>query len=555
MGIIVLILAVFGILTPFLFSGGWPLTHEPGGYLFQTDFFREAFLAGHGYPRWIPDMFGGYGYPRFVFYQPGFYFINLLFSFLPGYPLVTIKIAVLALFLIGALGAYFLAREITSGRASWAPALLFIITPYLFMDLHIRGDLSELAGILVTPWPVYLLLRAKRKFASSSLKALDLVWLTLSLGAVIFMHPAVAFFFFGIHAVLTVTVAWDLPERGKFIGLVFLATLTAVVMSAPYWEPIMVLKNTVSLCDFFKGAWSPINNLIQPERLFSRVWGYGTPQRGDEPMSFQLGLPHFMLACAGAFLARKDRFFVVVFILYLFCIFLVTPASAFVWKCLPVTHFVQFPWRILSVVAVLQMICITGVFGIRTTSVKKTFVLLQILLVIILVRYYSDALSSVNIARVKDWRAEIRDCRDHIRRETLVTFDAREFLLKWQGHPSPPFRHKDDRMAVVLGEGLLVPEKDNSKFNLHYKVTSPKATKVMINQVYFPGWRIIVDGQDLTAAKITSLRNNDGRMTVDIGQGTVDLKAFYDGPPGWRIVLAGAVILTAGLIFLMWFIL
>ena len=136
-------------LSPLLVSGTWPVSHEISRYIVLLDGFRDAFLHGILYPRWLPDLFGGYGYPTFCFYQPGFFYAALPFSFLPGYPLVTMYLALLLLFSLGTVGIYKLCAELSGRTVGLLCAALFVLTPYLYVNLYVRGDLSELAAMLL----------------------------------------------------------------------------------------------------------------------------------------------------------------------------------------------------------------------------------------------------------------------------------------------------------------------------------------------------------------------------------------------------------------------
>lgn len=69
----------------------------------------------------------------------------------------------------------------------------------------------------------------------------------------------------------------------------------------------------------------------------------------------------------------------------------------------------------------------------------------------------------------------------------------------------------------------------------------------MINQLYFPGWKIILG--DVAVDEHTLLKNisRDGRIQIEIPAGELlYLEAFYEGPSGWyvRNILIGVVLLS-----------
>jgi hypothetical protein len=149
-GLVLLAAAV--VLTPLFFSSGWPAAHENSRYAVLLDHFREAWAHGHWYPRWLPNLNGGYGYPTFVFYQPGFFFLSLPFSWLPGFPDVVFKFLAWLLMACGGLGAFFLSKNFADRRTGLVCAAWFLLTPYLYVDLYVRNDLSELLAMVLRPW-------------------------------------------------------------------------------------------------------------------------------------------------------------------------------------------------------------------------------------------------------------------------------------------------------------------------------------------------------------------------------------------------------------------
>jgi hypothetical protein len=191
-------------LSPLIGSWAWPSTHETDRYIILLHCFREAFLQGFLYPRWIPSLLGGYGYPTFCFYQPGFFYFALPFSFLPGYPFATIQLTLYTIFLIGTVGMYKLCSELAGRGIAMICLVIFLFTPYLYVNLYVRGDLSELTSMLLCPWPLFFLLRLKKRVEQEQRSYWPLICLAFTLAAVIVSHPATALLFFAIIGVITV---------------------------------------------------------------------------------------------------------------------------------------------------------------------------------------------------------------------------------------------------------------------------------------------------------------------------------------------------------------
>ena len=60
-----------------------------------------------------------------------------------------------------------------------------------------------------------------------------------------------------------------------------------------------------------------------------------------------------------------------------------------------------------------------------------------------------------------------------------------------------------------------------------------KNTRILINQFYFPGWIVRINGQTVPRSVLEAELTPDGRMTVPVHVTTAcTLDAFYGGPPG-----------------------
>jgi uncharacterized membrane protein len=174
---LLILLAAFLVVTPIIIPCSWPFSHEGTRYIMLLDHFKDAVANGVLYPRWLPDAYGGYGYPLFLFYQPGFFFAALPFSFLPGYPLCTMYIFLIFLFFAGGVGAYKLCKELSGPLIGFFCSILFLLTPYLYVNLYVRGDLSELMAMLLCPWPIFFLVILKKRIQQNA----RLVWSMLGI--------------------------------------------------------------------------------------------------------------------------------------------------------------------------------------------------------------------------------------------------------------------------------------------------------------------------------------------------------------------------------------
>ena len=126
----------------------WPMGHDGLRCHFRLDHFKNSVQHGVLYPRYLPSAFGGYGYPTFAFYPPGFYYLATPLVLLIDDVATAVYLTMLMLFFIGGVGAYNMCREVSDRTTSTFCASMFLITPYVFVDLYVRNSLAELTALL-----------------------------------------------------------------------------------------------------------------------------------------------------------------------------------------------------------------------------------------------------------------------------------------------------------------------------------------------------------------------------------------------------------------------
>lgn len=525
----------------------WPASHEQARYILLFDQFRDAFLNGVFYPRWLADACGGYGYPTFVFYQPAFFFWCLPFCFLPGYPLITMYLSLIALLFLGGAGVYKLCREISDPLVGLFCTLFFFLTSYLYVELYVRGCLSELMAMLLLAWPIFFLLRLKRGIAQNLSPIGPISGMVISLFAVIISHPATTLFFLGSFPLLVLYLSLDLKQaRARFIIQAALSLVMAPVFSCPYWLTILQMKKYIHTQVAVSGAYAAQLHVVYFKQLFSRFWSFGVsgPGLSWDGMSFQLGLPHFILASLGFIAARRERIIQASYVVYLGLILLMLPVSIPLWKNIYYLRFVQFPWRILSVTAVLQIICISGLKKILPASALKKGL---ICLALLFVSFFWHS----NQFRVSPQKLDINW---EFKRHSQGKLD--QFYTYTQCNEFMPNTVKvavakprgSQPLVVLEPSGQAEQLKGSSNYRLRYSLKTEADSSLLINQFYIPGWRIIVDGADIPRQEIEDNLTVDGRMQLKLSEGTHTLRAFYDGPPGWRLRNIIMAILALGFI-------
>ena len=196
----------------------------------------------------MPNYYGGYGYPVFLFYQPAYFFLSLIFTYFIPDILAASYASNIAIFFLGGAGVLMLTRKLTSNRAvSLFCSVMFLLTPYVYVNLYVRGDLSELMAMFVTPWILFLLIRLKDKILAKEAFVPSVLLLSLVIALLVYSHPFTAMFFYPLFIAVMLAMGFDLDKKSRLPFLLAGAgsLACATVFSSPYWFSAFILKNYV----------------------------------------------------------------------------------------------------------------------------------------------------------------------------------------------------------------------------------------------------------------------------------------------------------------------
>src|SRR5262249_43969418 len=77
------------------------------------------------------------------------------------------------------------------------------------------------------------------------------------------------------------------------------------------------------------------------------------------------------------------------------------------------------------------------------------------------------------------------------------------------------------------------------------------ARDIILNQIYFQGWCVRVDGREIPDSELVEDCKPEGLLKVRLPDDSNEhaIEAWYDGPPGWRILLIFCMLFIAVLLF------
>lgn len=517
--------------------------HDAPHTLFFLTEFDAALRDGVWYPGWATDQALGYGYPTFVLYPPLAYYVAEAFHLLGTTKLAAIKWT-WALATIGAgMTMYAYARRMAGRQRGLLAAVVYMYVPYHLADIYVRGALAEYAAFV---WMPLALLAFHGLAARVTARRIGLAGVTF--GALWLTHNGTGLMFTPLLAAYTLFRLWvestSLRSWMRRASAALAGALLGLGVAAALLLPNLFERSYIAQEQWVRAGYDYALHFVHPAHLLSPAWGYAPGTPGVEGvMSFQLGAVPLILASAAAVAAVRrppgERALALFFTAAtLLAILLMLPVSAALWDALPIAALIQFPWRLLAPIAVTLSI-LSGLAPSRPGAGPATDAGLAVLqdrteagsdggnrlngqiLILALVAVLGSF--PYTLPQYTPLPEYAEDPLLSIRFE-LEYSDMRGMTAWTQEMPatSPLVEQYEAGSPLVTAE-VLAPGATLEMIRAggasdELRVSSPQGTALRFFTYYFPGWRVYVDGERLSAA---ALRPDTiyGLLTVDIPPG------------------------------------
>lgn len=491
----VLFLSFFVVLP--LFHSGFFQSDDGEWMVIRFSAFHEAFRDGQIPVRFLGRLNHGYGYPVANFLYPGFMYlaepIHLIgFSFVD-----TIKI-LFGLSLIGSgIFCYFWLRRLFPPIASFIGAIVYVYAPYHLFDIYKRGSLGEALALAIVP---FILWNIERK---------SIFWSSIGIAFLILSHNTLALLFLPLiilYVFLDVIIA---KGRKKLFYQYTSILVFGFGSSAFFWVPALFdLQYTV----FSKTSVSNLNEYFADYSLV----GIST---------FAILALALFLFISGRAKPPKHRLTVILLFIGVVSIFFATSVSNFLWSVLPVA-FIQFPFRFLSV----TILCFSFLAAFVISMLGKK-AKIGVAIGIVLVTFFS--------ARAFMAPALYFDKHDSFYATNEDTTTVKnEYMPKWV--KKIPTEHYDEKVRITDGEISDLQVRTNL---ISFQAKADEPTNIFINTVYFPGWKVMVDSEDVSI----DYTNDKGIISFPLQSGSHAVEAIFTETPV-RIVSTAVSIVSFGLL-------
>ena len=492
------------VILPYFKAGFFPTHDGEWAVVRLGDMYRE--IKDFQFPARLSGYLNfEYGYPLFNFAYPMPYYFGLIFVFLKTGFVSSIKI----LFALSAIFSFFSMFLLSESlwRNKWAgfvSAVLYIYVPYRIIDLYIRGSIGESLSFILFP---FILLGIKRIYEKKNL-SLSIFSVGVLYGLLITTHNIMAVLF-GL-LILFMSVSALITKKFTFLSNLFFSMIYSLCISAFFWIPAIFEKNLILLSKI------PIADrsmyFVKPLQLINEKWGYGVPTDASG-FGYQLGLPQalvlFLVFVVALKIKNKDsRIALLLVVASLTISFLLFSPSSLIWSYVPLLSEINYPWTVLSILALL-----ISLMGGYLTKLGKYFIALSLvicLLAVILIIPHAKPQVVVN-------RGD-----DYYVTNQATTTSSNELMPLWV--KQLPFQKAESKVQVQSGkvENIAYDSREIS-----FSVNLPKSQQIIINTIYYPGWRILIDGKEAAI----NYSNTKGVMVISSDKGMHFISGKFSETP------------------------
>lgn len=504
--LILLLLLLFCIPAIFpLFHPGFFQSDDGEWMIIRFSAFYQAFRDGQLPVRFLPRLNFEYGYPVANFLYPGFMYLGITIHIL-GFGFVdTIKIILGSSMVFSAVFCYLWLSRIFNRLPAFAGALFYLYTPYHLYDLYKRGSVGEVLALAVLP---FIFWQIERK---------SLFWTGIGIAFLILSHNTLAFLFLPLLTLYMFLKAFKKKNKMEY------AKYTCILgigfgLSAFFWIP--------AIYDLQYTKFSHIK-VSDPKHYFVDEQLIGA--------STIVALSATLITLFFYWRRKKKIDKSIVFaLLFLLVgwegIFFSLSISSFFWQILPIS-FIQFPFRFLSLTIV--AVSFLTAFVIDQFKQRSKVFLLTLFVVLLVISAVSHIYPKEYFDKGDSYYATNED----------TTTVKNEYMPKWV--QEEPGKRPDY---------LVEPHESISNFsgnsnNMSFKISSKTEIKVVVQKVYFPGWKATVDGKEVQI----QYGNPKGLIQIPVSTGDHIVHVYFEegGIRVWNDIIS--VVSFIGLIAYVFF--
>ncbi len=460
-----------------LFMDGIPATHDGVDHVARIANFYLSLSEGNSIPRWAGNLNWGYGHPILMFLYPLPSYVASIFHFFGLSFVNSTKIVFGVGFVASSVAMYLWLSSFIDRKAAFLGALAYALAPYRFIDLYVRGAIGEHVAFIFPPLVCFSL------FALASSKKRWPIFLgSLSLCGLLLSHNAISLMFLPIFVLYFFYLYFTEQKTTSFVVQVICVLVCGFLLSAFFWVPAFfegkyTLRDIVTKNEY-------LNRFETLDRFLYGRWSYG----GTGQFSVQIGVFQWLGLVLSPlvflkYLKVKSNLWLLLagsFVLFFVTLFLMTKTSLPMWEIVTILQKFQFPWRLLSVSVFLCSIMIALI----ANAFKDRLSLGIIAVFVVLLLFFN-----MNYGHAKGF---IRHPEAFYTGIYNGTTDTGESAPIW----SVRFmEHRARNQSEVIDGAAQITRLARSTTNHEYLIVANAPSRIVENTLYFPGWRVSVNGK------------------------------------------------------------
>ncbi len=494
LALMILLVLSWWSIRPLLTSGFFPMHDDTQVGRVVT--MGRSLRSGQFPVRWVADLGYGYGYPLFNFYGPlPYYPGGLAYSF--GFNgLVATKLMFVTGIVLAQLAMYGLASNVFGVAGGLVAGVFYLFAPYHAVQVYVRGAVSEFWILVFLP----VLALGLWLIGSRSRSSIGVIIGALGLAGLIMAHTILGYVS-ALFAAGALLVWWLITKKRNIhmtLGPYFSVVLLGLALSAFFWLPALGEMRFTSVAGQIGNSADYRLHFVCLNQLWNSPWGFGGSAPGClDGMSFKLGKLHLLIAFSTMifwFLRRRfwsqrvDLAFWSVFWVTIASIFLMTQSSEWLWQLVPLSAYIQYPWRFL-VFAIFGLSFISG--GIVLIWRNKLIRGLCAGVLIIGAVWFNAKWFNPQYI----YQRPAADFESEEELKFRVSRISDEYL------PAEVIRPQNLQEVVSATidstPGVTVHQEVDNGVYARYLINSGQGGEIKVNRAYFPGWQYLVNGKQV----------------------------------------------------------
>lgn len=450
-----------------LLRPGFFVTDDGEWMIIRLSAFHQELAKGQFPVRFLNRLNNGYGYPVATFLYPGFMYLAEIPKVLGFGFIDSVKIVFIFSVLLASVFSFLWLKRVFGKKPAFLGSLVYIYSPYFLWDIYKRGSVGEVLALGIVPFILWAM--EKRSWPLVS----------IGYGLLILAHNTLAFLFIPfllLYQCINSLRQKKLALRETILHSSF-SLFAGLGLSSFFWIPaVLELKFTV-FNQIVVSNWK--DYFLRLEDISLLGWFNLTV----------FGLALFLLLKNLKKWVTQYPIGYLVTLSFLLGVFLALPVSSFLWEVFPWGRLVQFPFRFLSWEVLASSYL--AAFLVNNISEKWQSLVAAVAVSMVIVMDVPFSQPEEFISKPDSYYAT----------NEATTTVRDEYMPKWV---------------------KIKPQKRAEK-----KVERVDEETVQINTVYWPGWKVYVDGQE----KRIDYDNQMGLMRVKVSAGDHEVKSVFVETP------------------------